>query len=101
MPGKTFEPVTKPSMSNGIVGKAPAVGRHAYGVFTSSSSNAAAAAPGVSKAGHTSNGIRNNTINATTSGANNSSTIQNNPGMAESLRAQIATPRNNSVNLEE
>ena len=98
MPGKTFEPVAKPSMNSGIVGKAPAVGRHAYGVFTSSSSNAAA--PGVGKAGHTSNGIRNNTINAT-SGANNSSSIQNNPGMAESLRAQIATPRNNSVNLEE
>ena len=90
MPGKhvngTFEPVTKPNMSNGIVGKAPSVGRHAYGVFSSSSN--AAAAPGVSKAGHTSNGIRNNSINATsTAGANNSSSIQNNPGMAESLRA--------------
>ena len=91
VPGKhvagTFEPVTKPNMSNGIVGKTPSVGRHAYGVF-SSSSNAAAAAPGVNKAGHTSNGIRNNSINATnTAGANNSSSIQNNVGMAESLRA--------------
>ena len=92
MPGKqvasTFDPVTKPNMSNGIVGKTPSVGRHAYGVFSSSSNAAAAAAPGVSKAGHTSNGIRNNSINATnTTGASNSSSIQNNPGMAESLRA--------------
>ena len=92
MPGKqvasAFDPVTKPNMSNGIVGKTPSVGRHAYGVFSSSSNAAAAAAPGVSKAGHTSNGIRNNSINATnTAGASNSSSIQNNPGMAESLRA--------------
>jgi len=42
--------------SNGIVGKAPSVGRHAYGVFSSSSNTAGNG----SKTGHTSNGIRNN-----------------------------------------
>ena len=90
-PAGGYDPVTKPtSMNSGIVGKAPAVGRHAYGVFSPSSN-----APGA-KAGHTSNGIRNNS-----SGANTSASIQNNPGMAESLRAQIATPRNNQGNLEE
>lgn len=44
----------------------------------------------------TSNGIRSNSIGGVAGSVN-----QNYPGMAESLRSQIATPRNNQSNVEE
>ena len=83
MPKTGFAPIDKTNTisnpSNGLAGKPPAVARPGYGVFTSSGKQHGSA---------TSNGLRSNS---------NGPTIQN-PGMAESLRAQIATPRNNQVN---
>ena len=73
-------------LNAGLVNKPPTLAKHVYGAFPSSQNT------GKQQNGNLiSAGIRNNNTA-------NGQTVQNNPGMAESLRAQIATPRNNQVN---
>ena len=77
MPGKqSFDPIDKPQN----LGKGKPPTHHGGSSYAGNNKNGIA----------TSNGVRSNSFSNATGTVN-----QNYPGMAESLRAQIATPRNN------
>ena len=91
MTKNNFESVEKTMPTTGLnsclVNKPPTLAKHVYGAYPSTQNN------GKQQNGsQTTTGIRNSDT------ANGQQSMQNNTGMAESLRAQIATPRNNQVN---
>ena len=93
MQGKqSFDPIDRQGISS--KGKPPTHSNAVQGVMNAS---------GGKHSVGTSNGIRSNSLGGAAGTAAQVGNLNgsNYPGMAESLRAQIATPRNNSLGTEE